>query len=273
MTPKVAYLPDNTRGRDFIVGDLHGCFDELMFLLDQVRFDPACDRLFSTGDLVDRGPRSMDCLRLLRQPWLFAVQGNHERLLLDALADPEGARRMFHRVNGGDWADDLIDTLDGELWSLCDEIAALPHVIVVGKDSRGRFNLVHAHLLASSDPVVLWTDQEIDTQAWPDTGGIIDTLTWARTLAFEAGLAAQTNARPDFYPGLSLTYCGHNPVPCPVTIYSHCFVDTGAGYQGNVWVGDQDSGVPMHLTMLERLPEGGHAVRVAGSSIATGWLA
>ncbi|WP_137937041.1 metallophosphoesterase [Chitinivorax sp. B] len=263
MIPKVSYLPENIKGRDFIVGDVHGCLDDLITMLERVNFDPAVDRLFATGDLVDRGARSLDCLRLLRQPWLHTVQGNHERLLLDAMADPDGTRRMFHRVNGGTWADELIDAMDDELWSLSGAVMDLPHIIVVGQNSSRRFNMVHAHLLACPDPVMLWTDTDIDNQAWPDDSPVIETLTWARVLAYEAGLAALSDAEPDFYPGLSLTYCGHNPVPHPVTIYSHCFVDTGAGYQGNVWVGDQDSGLPMRLTMLERLPDGGHIVRLA----------
>jgi len=63
-----------------------------------------------------------------------------------------------------------------------------------------------------------------------------------------------------YWPGLSLTYCGHNPVPRPAIVQSHYFVDTGAGYPGNVWVESFDSGLPMRLTMLERLPDGGHRV-------------
>ena len=43
----------NRKGRDFIVGDLHGCVDALRYLLREIAFDPASDRLFSVGDLVD----------------------------------------------------------------------------------------------------------------------------------------------------------------------------------------------------------------------------
>ena len=48
----------NTVGRDFAVGDIHGCFTELQRGLDAIGFDPSTDRLFSVGDLVDRGPES-----------------------------------------------------------------------------------------------------------------------------------------------------------------------------------------------------------------------
>ena len=48
----------NTTGRDLIVGDIHGCFGRLANALTLIDFDPARDRLFSVGDLVDRGPDS-----------------------------------------------------------------------------------------------------------------------------------------------------------------------------------------------------------------------
>jgi hypothetical protein len=76
--PLVRALPSNQKGRDFVVGDLHGCFDLLDRLLEIVRFDPANDRLFSVGDLVDRCPDSFRCISFLGSPWFHAVEGNHE---------------------------------------------------------------------------------------------------------------------------------------------------------------------------------------------------
>jgi serine/threonine protein phosphatase 1 len=60
------------------VGDIHGHFQRLQQCLEAVGFDPAVDRLFSVGDLVDRGPHSEAALDWLAQPWFHAVQGNHE---------------------------------------------------------------------------------------------------------------------------------------------------------------------------------------------------
>lgn len=72
----------NIRGRDLAVGDIHGHFQRLQQCLDAVGFDPAVDRLFSVGDLVDRGPHSEAALDWLAQPWFHAVQGNHEALAI-----------------------------------------------------------------------------------------------------------------------------------------------------------------------------------------------
>lgn len=68
----------NTKGRDFAVGDIHGCFSKLDAALRKVRFSPAHDRLFAVGDLVDRGPESALVLEWLVQPWFHSVCGNHD---------------------------------------------------------------------------------------------------------------------------------------------------------------------------------------------------
>lgn len=70
--------PNLLGGRDIIVGDIHGCFSKLHSALLAIDFDGAHDRLFSVGDLVDRGPESDQALVWLRQPWFFACRGNHE---------------------------------------------------------------------------------------------------------------------------------------------------------------------------------------------------
>lgn len=263
MSPRVAFLPHNAQGRDLIIGDLHGCLDDLLRLLDQLRFDPAVDRVMSTGDLVDRGPSSLACLRLICEPWFHAVIGNHEQMLLDAIANPDSERRLFHHLNGGAWAQQLIDGRDVELLRLADMTAGLPHVLVVGREGGGRYHLVHAHLLASVEPLRLWRDVDIDDGLLGETPNQTDMLIWARALAPEAGFAAMGDDAPTFYPGLSLTYCGHNPVPHPVTVLSHRFLDTGAGYAGNVWVESEDAGVPMHLSLLERQPDGSETLHSA----------
>lgn len=75
----------NTAGRDFVVGDLHGCFGLLMLALDKLAFDFKRDRLFSVGDLIDRGEQSEQCLKLLDEPWMHAIAGNHEYMFIEML--------------------------------------------------------------------------------------------------------------------------------------------------------------------------------------------
>ena len=85
MNPRVIAHPANLQGRDFIVGDLHGHPDVLRRLMDHVAFDYDMDRLFSVGDLVDRGPNSAGALDLLEAPSFYPVLGNHDAMLLATL--------------------------------------------------------------------------------------------------------------------------------------------------------------------------------------------
>jgi len=73
-----------TQGQDYVVGDIQGCHDELVALLNQVNFKPNHDHLWLTGDLVARGPKSLETLRLVKNLGNSAttVLGNHDLHLL-----------------------------------------------------------------------------------------------------------------------------------------------------------------------------------------------
>jgi hypothetical protein len=68
-------------GRTIIVGDVHGCRDELDALLDRVAFSTG-DRLVFVGDLVARGPDSLGVLDIVRRTGAIVVRGNHEEKVL-----------------------------------------------------------------------------------------------------------------------------------------------------------------------------------------------
>ena len=69
-------------GRDFVAGDVHGCYRTLEQALRDLEFDASHDRLFGVGDLVDRGPHSAEALVWIEGRFEAVVMGNHERPLL-----------------------------------------------------------------------------------------------------------------------------------------------------------------------------------------------
>ena len=91
----------------YAIGDIQGCYDEMRRLLDTIGFDPAQDRLWLVGDLVNRGPQSSEVLRYLRGlgDRAIAVLGNHDLHLLVVAA---GVRKA-HR---GDTLDALLEAPD-----------------------------------------------------------------------------------------------------------------------------------------------------------------
>lgn len=72
----------------YLIGDIHGCYHELQSLLDQVQFNPETDQLWLTGDLVARGPDSLEVLRFARAlgDCVRLVLGNHDLHLLAVYA-------------------------------------------------------------------------------------------------------------------------------------------------------------------------------------------
>lgn len=119
----------------YAIGDIQGCFDSLQRLLTECRFDPSADCLWLVGDLVNRGPRSLDTLRFVRHlgDAAIAVLGNHDLYLLMAA---EG----FGRRNKGDTLEEILNAPDRD-----ELLHWLRHRPLCHHD--GRFCMVHAGLL------------------------------------------------------------------------------------------------------------------------------
>ncbi|CRH36460.1 bis(5'-nucleosyl)-tetraphosphatase (symmetrical) ApaH [Pantoea ananatis] len=99
----------------YLIGDVHGCYDELRALLNQVNYDPSQDTLWLTGDLVARGPGSLEVLRYVKSlgDSVRLVLGNHDLHLLAVYAGISRNKpkdRLTPLLEAED-ADDLINWL------------------------------------------------------------------------------------------------------------------------------------------------------------------
>lgn len=100
----------------YLIGDIQGCYGPLQRLLEKIRFDPAADHLWCCGDIVNRGGRSLEVLRLLHSldDRLVITLGNHDLYLLsDHARFPDGQSRNpeFRAILQADDRQKLLDWL------------------------------------------------------------------------------------------------------------------------------------------------------------------
>jgi len=209
-TPLHTKVSPNASGRDFVVGDLHGMRGALDEALARRRFDPARDRLFSVGDLVDRGPDSPGGLALLDEPWFYAVRGNHEEMMRTVLLGEDDPGLWLE--NGGDWYPALDDA---ERESLPAEAMSLPLAMTVETPAGRRVGLTHA---------------EYPRDDWREVADAVDDpqdsrdMLWGRRVIYR-------RLRRDVR-GVDLTVHGHTPLDSPTRLGNALFIDTGAVYGG-----------------------------------------
>lgn len=118
----------------YAIGDLQGCLDPLESLLEQIRFDPADDRIWFVGDLVNRGPQSLEALRFVRDlgDRAITVLGNHDIHLL-------GCRFGNRVARGRDTLEPILNAEDGD--ELIDWLRRRP---LLHHDTSLDWTLVHA---------------------------------------------------------------------------------------------------------------------------------
>lgn len=190
----------NKIGQDYFVGDLHGYYDKFLHALTQVDFNFEKDRVFSVGDLIDRGPKSIQTLELLNKPWFNAVLGNHEEFMMWY---PQ--RYGTWVANGGHWAIPVIES--GNLSKYIKMVENLPLTMEVDTE-WGKIGVVHAE----------------SHQDWSKNGpNTRERNLWARTKIEyrDVGLVK----------GINLVVVGHTPVKSPIKLGNVVYIDVGAYFQ------------------------------------------
>lgn len=171
----ILYLEENTKGNDYVVGDIHGAFTLLLHAMDLVGFNPDTDRLLSVGDLIDRGPESARVARFLDQPYVYAIRGNHEDLLVELceeemLPSIPDSHYLIENIGLGWWN----TTPEPVRLDIVNKLRSLPVVIEL-KTVRGTVGLVHADVPAGLD----WKSFKKEIEAGNKT--TIETAMWGRT--------------------------------------------------------------------------------------------
>jgi bis(5'-nucleosyl)-tetraphosphatase (symmetrical) len=125
----------------YAIGDIQGCFGPLQSLLEQLKFNPATDKLWFTGDLVNRGPESVEVLRFVKDlgKGAITVLGNHD---LHLLALAYGTKKP----NKNDTLDNVLNAPDRD--ELLNWLANRP---LIHHDAALNATLVHAALYPGWD--------------------------------------------------------------------------------------------------------------------------
>lgn len=219
---------NNLTGKDYICSDIHGHFYILEAELNRVGFNEQVDRLFCLGDLIDRGDESALALEWLQKPWFFAIQGNHERMLINAFeSDSEILWRQW-MMWGGDWAEDM----DREsLAPFYEAFKKLPIAIELALANNKRAGLVHAelpdvcdwndvrHLLFAMAPEKIEATREISDMLWKKS---------------QTELTPENVHRVEPVANIDHVFHGHTIVDDYLTIANRTFADLGAYRTGKI---------------------------------------
>ncbi|MCK6919663.1 metallophosphoesterase [Enterobacter kobei] len=196
----------------WVVGDLHGCYTNLMNQLDRLQFDAKQDLIVSVGDLVDRGAENVECLELITQPWFKAVRGNHEQMMIDAVM--HNGSTLHWMSNGGDWYY-YLDTDKQEFAKrLIKKADALPFVIEINSGDK-TFVICHADFP--------WDSYKFDMMVDPTD------VIWNRER-----ISRSQDGLHNEIKGADLFIFGHTPAMQPLKYSNQMYIDTGAVFCGNL---------------------------------------
>lgn len=205
-----ASYPANHVGRDFVVGDIHGHFNRLQTVLDEVGFDGEKDRLFATGDLVDRGPESILAFRWTSQPWFISTMGNHEQWCIESSA--AGHPDRTHLAHGGAW---FYDIPESARIAYAKVFLKLPIAIEFLHADAGLVGVVHAEC-----PFPDW-----DVFQAALVGGLEDAADDAMWLRKRI-----TEGDSSLVGSIDRIYAGHSIVSEVIALGNTHYVDTGCGF-------------------------------------------
>jgi serine/threonine protein phosphatase 1 len=212
--PRIQRFAANTAGRDFAVGDIHGHFTRLQTALDTVGFDPAVDRLFSVGDLIDRGPECRDAPDWLARPWFHPVRGNHD----DFVVHFDTCDVFSWICNGGSWFTELSPF---EQQAFATQFTELPIAIEI-ETPGGWVGIIHADC-----PVPSWDQLRTELES-PESDKQLRLVElrcmWSRARVQDGDTRGVQ--------GLRALVVGHTPLRQPAVLGNVYHIDTAGWLDG-----------------------------------------
>ena len=199
-------------GRDWVIGDVHGCFRTLRDALLDIDFEYETDRLFSVGDLIDRGPNSIKAVDWLESGRLSAVvMGNHEAEMVKLMQtgnvlSPTKAYQQWMR-----------NIPRQEVYRWYNALMALPLAVTV-ETPTGRVGIVHCST---------WRD------SWSETLSALAQRNMAAINMVLLGIDDQEKrAGPtgNEVEGIDRVFAGHDPRKHVEGRANTWSIDTGAGF-------------------------------------------
>lgn len=202
----------NSTSRVFVFADVHGQIDCVLSLLASRDYQPEKDLVLFLGDMIDRGPDSLACLRLLNHPHVFSCLGNHEQLACQVFHNPNTDQKHFWNVNGGTWFEELTFLEQQEAINVIEKNM---YCSIDFNWQGHKIGLVHADLPQN----IHW--QDMITSLDPN---LINTMLWSRT-RFKENIQQEVQ-------GINAVIVGHNITQMVQRKGNVFYLDTGAAAIG-----------------------------------------
>ncbi|CAG9000366.1 MAG: Serine/threonine-protein phosphatase 1 [Candidatus Celerinatantimonas neptuna] len=195
--------------RLFVVGDIHANFQPLQKKLAQIQFNQH-DILLCCGDLIDRGPQSLECLEwCLNSPNIYSVLGNHEDMAIRARLEHSSFWLKNWVFNGGSWHHSVNSE---KLNTILQKTASTLPILMTVHHQAHTIGLCHGEFDHS-----LW--QPIAEQAQINSFEHIEKLLWGRSCL--------QNKRAPAVIDIDLIIHGHTPTKTPIRLANQYWIDTG----------------------------------------------
>ena len=257
---------------DYAIGDIHGCHDSLRALLARIGFSPDRDRLWFVGDIINRGPRSLESLRLVRSlsDNACVTLGNHDMHFLAVALGGHSPRPKdtLNDILEAPDCNELIDWYRQQNFAVYDEQrdllmvhAGLPHLWTVAdalRHGRELESVIRSdqapHYFAAmyGNEPACWSD---DLKGMPRWRAITNYFTRMRFLAKDGTLDFDAKESADAAPEGFLPWFRHPRPDSAGIVFGHWAalegrtetpgihgLDTGCVYGGSLTAMNLDTG-------------------------------